>query len=93
MLPNIRVSILQISFTNNSWTLSNRETIGRQKPVPTETMGRVKACTHGNHGSSFSLVPTYKHKSLYVIKEIIFNISILKTMIVGKTRASNFLYH
>ena len=27
--------------------------------------------------SSFSLVPTSKHKSLYVIKEIIFNISIL----------------
>ena len=94
ILPNIRVSILQISFTNNLWTLSNHETIiGRQKPVPAETMGQAKACTHGNHGSSFSLVPTSKHKSLYVIKEIIFNNSILKTMIVGKTRASNFLYH
>ena len=40
ILPNIRVSILQISFTNNLWTLSNRETIiGRRKPVPTEIMG------------------------------------------------------
>ena len=57
MLPNIRVSILQISFTNNSWTLSNRETIVRQKPVPTETMGQAKACTHGNHGSGESLYP------------------------------------
>ena len=58
-------------------TKSNKRRPGNIKPVPTETMGQAKACTHGNHGSSFSLVPTSKHKSLYVIKEIIFNISIL----------------
>ena len=56
-LPNIRVSILQISFTNNSWTLSNHETIGRRKPVPKELMGQAKACTHGTHGSGKSLYP------------------------------------
>ena len=94
ILPNIWVSMLQILFTNNLWTLSNRENItGRRKPIPEKTMGQAKACTHEIMGLAFSLVPTSKYKSLHEIKETIFNISIFKTMIVGKTRASNFLYH